>query len=118
MTNIDEPMQFAAIYDDLGEPALIRVFGEIDIASAPEFEKAIQSASMRGVPFSIDLSACTYIDSSGLAALARAARRGNPITEVLVPKESKIVRVLEVTGMNALVPIQFITSELGRQFQS
>lgn len=76
---------------------LVRVRGELDLATTPEFETALQGtrADARIV---IDLSGCEFLDSSGLRALlvgaARSEAEGGSVE--LVAPDSRIRRVLEL----------------------
>lgn len=99
--------QFAGIHDETADTSILRIFGEVDIASAPEFERAVQSATMRGKAVEIDLSECGYIDSSGLAVIARAVKRYTVPIEALVRAGSNIARIMELTGFEKVLPICF-----------
>lgn len=77
----------------------IRVHGEIDLAVADDFvEAACEAARDARHRFVIDMSAVTFIDSSGLHALTRIAgvlRR----SQVILRPSVQVFRVLEVAGL-------------------
>jgi anti-sigma B factor antagonist len=55
--------------------ALIVVTGEVDIATTPAFDNAVQQVTAVGTTdLTIDLSAVTFIGSTGLASLLGAQR--------------------------------------------
>ncbi|MEA2157618.1 MAG: anti-sigma factor antagonist [Solirubrobacteraceae bacterium] len=82
--------------------------GELDIASAPEFEQAIADATSEpGAELVIDLRELTFMDSTGLRALAqtnaRADEAGFALSIVRGPRQ--IERVLEISGLADLLPL-------------
>lgn len=86
-----------------GEPLVVTVRGEVDLATAPEFESSIQRAfadSPKAVV--LDLEGLTFIDSSGLrvlVALSKEARsRDASLTLRKVPRHAQ--RVLDLTGLS------------------
>ncbi len=58
-----------------GGGTAIRVAGELDISSAPELDEALDEALTAGGEVTIDLEGCTFIDSTGISVIVRAARR-------------------------------------------
>jgi anti-sigma B factor antagonist len=86
---------------------LVSLAGEIDLHVAPrlsdELEGAIADGAHRLV---VDLSGVSFIDSSGIATLVRAAERlrirGAEL--VLVCDDHRILRALEVTGLDGRLP--------------
>ncbi|HEY0345030.1 MAG TPA: STAS domain-containing protein [Solirubrobacteraceae bacterium] len=82
--------------------------GELDIASAPEFEQAIAEATAEpGAELVLDLRELTFMDSTGLRALAqtnaRADEAGFALSIVRGPRQ--IERVLEISGLAELLPL-------------
>lgn len=71
----------------------IVVTGEIDLASAADFERALTLAGARR-PAVLDLSAVSYFDSAAFAALQRALAR-HPLVVLLAPG-SVIARAAEL----------------------
>lgn len=86
-----------------GAAAIVRVRGELDAYSAPSLEELGTNLLAEGVgELVLDLSATTFLDSSGLRAILTLHRRmenddrgelalGNPSDPVL--------RLLEITGL-------------------
>ena len=91
-----------------GERIVVRAWGELDIASAKEFEAELRRA-IRGSAFGVvlDLGGVTFIDSTGLRALLSAATLSHTIGhELLMLHGSAQVRhVIETTGVEDLLPL-------------
>lgn len=83
----------------IGPHDVIVVSGEIDLASAPRVESAIDSFS--GQPVVLDLRKVEFMDSAGLKVLlnqrARLEESGGTLR--LVVGEGAVVRLLELTGV-------------------
>lgn len=82
--------------------------GELDIATTPEFEQAIAEATTQpGAKLVLDLRELTFMDSTGLRALAqtnaRADEAGFALSIVRGPLQ--IERVLEISGLARLLPL-------------
>lgn len=58
-----------------GGGQLVRVAGDVDLDNVAQLRQAL-AASPAGGPLVVDLSAVTYLDSSGVAALFGRARAG------------------------------------------
>ena len=91
-----------------GRTTRIAPSGELDIASAPEFEQAIADATAEpGAGLVLDLRGLTFMDSTGLRALAqtnaRADEAGFALSIYRGPRQ--IERVLEISGLADLLPL-------------
>ena len=92
-----------------GEPEVLHVSGEFDIASIDEFlahsRRALTAAESVLV---VDFDGVTFIDSTGLGALVRiqqeARRTGKGLELTHVRREVR--RVLDLTGLSELFPEQ------------
>ncbi|MFF9915368.1 STAS domain-containing protein [Streptomyces sp. NPDC013457] len=87
------------------DATVITVSGEIDLASCPALERVIHLTPADGAPLRLDMSEVTFMDSSGLNLLLRLHRRlqgeGSPL--VLTGLQDRVLRVLELTGANAVL---------------
>jgi anti-anti-sigma factor len=86
----------------------IRPAGELDIATTPALEQAIADATTQaGATLVLDLRALTFMDSTGLRTLAqtnaRAESDGFSLSIWRGPRQ--IERVLEISGLGALLPL-------------
>ncbi|MBA3747658.1 MAG: STAS domain-containing protein [Solirubrobacterales bacterium] len=82
--------------------------GELDIATTPALEQAIETATSEpGASVVLDLRELTFMDSTGLRTLAqtnaRAEADGFSLAIVRGPRQ--IERVLEISGLGALLPL-------------
>jgi anti-sigma B factor antagonist len=81
--------------------------GDLDLASAPEFERAISDAS-REVPAAlvVDLSALDFLDSHGLRSILSAQRlcEESGCQLSVIPGE-QAQRLFELTGLSERLPI-------------
>jgi anti-anti-sigma factor len=83
-----------------GLPAVVLLAGELDPATAPAFDRALQEAwDLEPGPIVVDLARVTFIDSSGLRALIAAHKRMTPHALVLRNPSEFAMRLLEVTGL-------------------
>jgi anti-sigma B factor antagonist len=93
---------------DEGEARVIRLDGELDLANAGALEEVLDEAFANGTGrVVIDMSALTFIDSTGIALLVTALGR-DPEAERLrfVPSaEPAVARVLKLTGVEERLPL-------------
>jgi anti-sigma B factor antagonist len=80
----------------------LHVAGELDIATAPELERAVDAGlDGRSGEFRLDLSSLSFVDSTGAQALLHAHNavesRGRRL--VLVAAQRPVRRVLEIMGL-------------------
>ena len=86
-----------------GVPVL-RVTGDVDHATAPDFERAIGEAlSLDGGRLLLDLTDCRYLDSAGLAVLISSLRqvRGGGWLGV-VGSNANVLRLFDVIGLGSI----------------
>jgi anti-sigma B factor antagonist len=91
-----------------GDGARVLFQGELDIAGAPEAEKAIRAVEDdRPASLTIDLSGLTFMDSTGLRLVVAADRRAreNGRTLRIVRGPAAVQRVFELTGLEGKLPI-------------
>jgi anti-sigma B factor antagonist len=83
--------------------------GEIDLDALPVLrahtDAALASASTSTVVF--DLSACTFLGSSGLKGLVSAVRavEAHERTAQVIGARGVVLRVLQLTGSDAVLPL-------------
>jgi anti-sigma B factor antagonist len=67
-----EPAQFLVTAERLGADALVAVQGELDIATLPEFERAVTRMRSQGLErLVIDLRGLAFLDSMSIELLLR-----------------------------------------------
>ncbi len=87
---------------------LIRVRGELEIANAKALRDPFRSAVAAGARVVLlDLSECSSVDSTGLAAILNGARELKlaGVALVAVTSNSRIVKLFELTAIGETVPL-------------
>jgi anti-anti-sigma factor len=83
---------------------LVRLRGELDVASAPDLRERLLDLLNRLTPSGLilDLSKLDFIDSSGTAVLVGTERRARLLgcTLVLVAPRAPVSRVLQICGLD------------------
>ena len=81
---------------------VIAVEGELDMNTATDLERELEGPlSAAKSPLLIDLSACEFIDSTGIALIVRSWRTLDG-EFALCGVEHQVKRVLSVTGLEAI----------------
>lgn len=112
----DDPADRAAgASDQISEPASVHVIveedrtcillsGEVDADLAAELREATVDAEATGLPIEIDAQHVTFMDSSGIAFLARIATRSTERVRVIRAPET-VRFLLEVTRIGELLDV-------------
>ena len=100
--------------DELSECPLISILGDVDFTNVASLENALESLAAQSVVI-VSLQDATFIDSSVLGALVRRHRKGAGALVVLLPRESPLNRIFEITDLHALLDIE---PDLGRARES
>jgi anti-sigma B factor antagonist len=79
-----------------GRAAVVRLTGELDIATRPSLESTLHAIDGEIV---VDLRGLTFLDSDGLQMLLRHRRR--PLA--VVPGEPRVQRLFEMTDTDRLL---------------
>lgn len=83
--------------------AVVAVAGEIDVYTSPLLQERLVEVLRDGFPsIVLDLSAVTFLDSTGLGVLITALKRCRSADGdlVLVTAQPNVLKVLEITGLN------------------
>jgi anti-sigma B factor antagonist len=84
-----------------GDSVAIRLFGELDIATAPEVDAAFADVAERRVPITLDLRGLRFMDSRGIRMLVschdQALAGGFPLT---VACGDGVSELLKMTGLD------------------
>lgn len=100
---------FHAEADGGEDSVVIRVQGELDMATAPGLSRALTTA-LDGSPSTlvVDLSDLSFVDSTGIRVLITAGRRatteGCPF--VLRSPQRPVLKALRLTGVDRLLVIE------------
>ena len=98
---------FQCDLETVGETAVARVKGDIDLLTAPDFEQAIRHQIEAGRNVVVDLSATRYADSNAINVLLKLGKAlGERRSRLVLAAPSPLIaRVLEIMAVTDLVPI-------------
>jgi anti-sigma B factor antagonist len=85
-----------------GDAVIIRVSGELDLASSPTLEQELERVASSGVSLVVvDLRELEFMDSTGLSVLVRAHQRAAESSQRfgLVNGSQQVQRLLDLTGV-------------------
>jgi anti-anti-sigma factor len=100
--------QFAVEVVRLSDPALLRVSGELDLATKADLLTVLEPLWVDGPgTVELDMAGVSFIDSSAISALVHLHRKGQDDGRSLVIRNpsSPVARVLEVSGVDALIAV-------------
>ncbi len=83
--------------------AVVTVAGEIDVYTSPLLQERLVEVLREGLSsIVLDLSAVTFLDSTGLGVLITGLKRCRSADGdlVLVTAQPNVLKVLEITGLN------------------
>lgn len=84
--------------EDHGTYRVVVVRGDVDLGNATDLAIALAGASAVA-PIAVDLSACSYLDSTGLSVFVRHERRHRGRTAIVAPPKHRSLHLLEITGL-------------------
>jgi anti-anti-sigma factor len=87
------------VVERVGEEFRLLLHGEVDLANADELRTAADAAD-GATRVVVDLSRCTFLDSSALSVFARFLRRADDgcLDFRIVQSPRLVCRILEITG--------------------
>ena len=105
--------EFSIGAEQLDGGTVVRVTGELDLSTHDRLGDELTSIAAGGGAIVVDLSACDFIDSSGIRALliGRQAAEDNGGTLSLAAAKPQVVRILDVTGVASALPIHASAEE-------
>ena len=107
MSTYPRPFAIAVAPTRAGE-VRIQVEGELDLSTSPQLDQVLRREIGAGKHVVVDLSEVAFIDSTGLNTLITALRASNSNGGGLMVGASlpaQVRRVLEITGLNKVIPI-------------
>jgi anti-sigma B factor antagonist len=90
--------------------AVMIVEGEHDVYTAPSLNERLDVLLTEGLPFVIDLTEATFVDSSVLRVLLEARRRADErgigfAVALSTDEKGPVRRVLDITGLVPVLPV-------------
>jgi anti-anti-sigma factor len=104
---LDDARLFSMTSERDGDVHAIRLFGELDLASAGAVQAELERAEAGDArSLLLDLSGLTFMDSSGVRVVVTAHARSRADTNrlELVRGQAAVQRVLEICGVADLLP--------------
>src|SRR5271165_1550502 len=85
---------------------VVTVAGEVDIATVAQLRERLAALAVSGVPLVADLDQVSFIDATGLGALAGAARQAaaHGVSLHVICARPQTRRLFRVTGLDRQVP--------------
>lgn len=83
---------------------ILHVFGDADIATAPELETSINEIDS-SLPLIVDLAECRFIDTTAISVLIRSFKRLGNLFRIVVAPHSHVERVLKITHLPAIISV-------------
>lgn len=110
MPNEDPPIALLDLTVEPGPTTTIALAGELDPATAPQLDQAIQTATeIEGLQrLVLDLAGLTFIDSSGLRVFvtARQSLTDSGGELVLRSPSTTVRRLLDITGLGEVLSVE------------
>jgi anti-sigma B factor antagonist len=103
------PNPFELQDEELDGVRVIAITGELDLSTAPQLEEPLEATTGSDSALLIDLTACEFIDSTGIALIVRAWQRlgggnGDGGRFALCGLGDQVRRLLEVSGLESSLP--------------
>ena len=91
----------------VGDAVVVRVAGELDLATAPALWAALERALIDAHQVVVDLSAVTFVDSTGLSVLLRAYQAvGVTGTLKVRGPNAQARRLFEMSRVESLIDVE------------
>jgi anti-anti-sigma factor len=90
-----------------GGAAVLRITGEVDMRTAPEFRRHVTDATATAQRLVLDLDKVEFLASAGLSILVELAREA-PVTGLrwgVVATGRAVLRPIEAIGLLSIIPI-------------
>lgn len=95
--------------ETLDEAVVIRLHGELDMATSPELSRAFSAAiDGGGKAMVVDLASLIFMDSTGIAVLLAAGRRADEAGYSFVVRSPQrpVRKALQLTGVDRILAIE------------
>jgi len=99
---------------------VVTVAGEVDIATVARLRERLSALAAGGVPLVADLDQVSFIDATGLGALAGAAREAaaQGASMYVVCTRAQTRRLFRVTGLDRQIPLARDLAEVLRTLEA
>jgi anti-sigma B factor antagonist len=95
---------------------IVALRGELDVADAVSVAAALAALAARNLEIIVDLAGLDFIDSSGVAALARGRKHARHAGRdlALAAPQQQVLRVLTLTRLIDVLPVHASVDEAAR----
>jgi anti-sigma B factor antagonist len=100
-----EPDHFLLAVERNADGTVVRVTGEIDLATAPRLEECL--LELDGEPIALDFSAVTFMDARAIGVLLTTQRRAGDGAFTVRGLHPAQMRLLEITGVADSLNLDF-----------
>jgi|HubBroStandDraft_1064217.scaffolds.fasta_scaffold41349_3 anti-anti-sigma factor len=90
--------------------------GELDLAVVPQFSSALEKLFDGSLPVVLDLSECSYLDSTILRVLVGACNAWPGRFGIVIPTGARVRRVFQVAGLEGALLIGASREDLQQHF--
>lgn len=106
----EPPAEFQVKSERQNDAQIVRVTGEVDLSTHDRLGEELVSAAQAGEPLVVDLSGCSFIDSSGIRALLLGRRAVEKRSDgsgrfAIAGASDPVARVLELTRVNEAISL-------------
>jgi anti-sigma B factor antagonist len=111
--SVEDRLRIEIVLD--GDTAVVRLHGELDLASAQALSARLQEAGAAGpAAIVIDLSELEFMDSTGLRSILMARERCDRIGQrfAIVPGGRQVARLLEIARVEDYLDLISSPAEL------
>ena len=98
-------MEFLDIHLEAGSPPVLRVVGELDIATADQLRGALVEALATHRTLVVDMAGVTFVDASGLRVIIDAAQSLNGQGPLTLANAALVERLLRIVGLSDIPSI-------------
>jgi anti-anti-sigma factor len=105
------PPTLSVSTDKVGDADVFAIVGEVDLSNTEEIHEPLVRCTANGATrLLIDLSRCTFIDSTAIAALVRArdalrAKQPGSDPLVIATGTGHVARILHLVGIGDAIPL-------------
>jgi anti-anti-sigma factor len=87
--------------DTVGRGIVLRVHGEQDDTTLPQLEQVLQTVAADVADFTVDMTKCTYINSSVISLLVKLSRKYGDKFKVVISPTGSVHMIFDVCGFIA-----------------